>query len=63
MFGCCGISSRKGRMKLIFAECVRARAEASGYQVSARLMNAMYFGVPQSRERMIFIGVRGDLTA
>ena len=25
------------------------------------LMNAMYFAVPQSRERMIFIGVRKDL--
>jgi site-specific DNA-cytosine methylase len=24
-------------------------------------MNAMYFGVPQSRERMIFIGVREDV--
>ena len=35
--------------------------KASGYHVSARLMNAMYFGVPQSRERMIFIGVREDL--
>jgi hypothetical protein len=35
--------------------------KASGYRVSARLMNAMYFGVPQSRERMIFIGVREDL--
>jgi DNA (cytosine-5)-methyltransferase 1 len=35
--------------------------KGSGYKVSARLMNAMYFGVPQSRERMIFIGVREDL--
>jgi DNA (cytosine-5)-methyltransferase 1 len=29
--------------------------------VSARLLNAMYFHVPQSRQRMIFIGVREDL--
>jgi DNA (cytosine-5)-methyltransferase 1 len=35
--------------------------KASGYVVSARLLNAMWFGVPQSRERMIFIGVREDL--
>lgn len=50
----------KGKMKLIFAEVMR-ELKASGYQVSARLMNAMYFHVPQSRPRMIFIGVRNDL--
>ncbi len=47
----------KGKMKLIFAEITR-ELKTSGYRVSARLVNAMYFGVPQSRERMIFIGVR-----
>jgi DNA (cytosine-5)-methyltransferase 1 len=47
-------------MKLIFVEILR-ELKASGYTVSARLMNAMYYGVPQSRERMIFIGVRTDL--
>jgi DNA (cytosine-5)-methyltransferase 1 len=50
----------KGKMKLIFAEIMR-ELKSSGYHVSARLMNAMYFGVPQSRQRMIFIGVREDL--
>ena len=50
----------KGKMKLIFAEILQ-ELKASGYQVSARLMNAMYFNVPQSRQRMIFIGVRDDL--
>ncbi len=50
----------KGKMKLIFVEILR-ELKASGYHVEARLMNAMYFGVPQSRERMIFIGVREDL--
>lgn len=50
----------KGKMKLIFAEILR-ELKASGYQVSARLLNAKYFHVPQSRERMIFIGVRNDL--
>lgn len=52
----------KGKMKLIFAEILQ-ELKASGYKVSARLLNAMYFGVPQSRERMIFIGVRNDLPA
>lgn len=50
----------KGKMKLVFAEIMR-ELKASGYRVSARLMNAMYFNVPQSRQRMIFIGVRDDL--
>lgn len=50
----------KGKMKLIFAEILR-ELKSCGYRVSARLMNAMYFGVPQARQRMIFIGVREDL--
>lgn len=50
----------KGKMKLVFAEILQ-ELKASGYVVSARLLNAMYFNVPQSRERMIFIGVRDDL--
>lgn len=50
----------KGKMKLIFAEIMR-ELKASGYKVSCRLMNAMYFNVPQSRQRLIFIGVRDDL--
>jgi DNA (cytosine-5)-methyltransferase 1 len=50
----------KGKMKLIFAEIMR-ELKTSGYHVSAKLMNAMYFGVPQSRQRMIFVGVREEL--
>lgn len=50
----------KGKMKLIFVECLK-ELKASGYNVKARLLNAMYYDVPQSRERMIFIGVRNDL--
>jgi DNA (cytosine-5)-methyltransferase 1 len=50
----------KGKMKLVFADILR-ELKASGYRVSARLLNAMYFNVPQSRERMIFVGVRDDL--
>jgi DNA (cytosine-5)-methyltransferase 1 len=47
-------------MKLIFVEILK-ELKFSGYHVSARLMNAMYYGVPQSRQRMIFVGVREDL--
>lgn len=50
----------KGKMKLVFVEILK-ELKASGYRVSAKLLNAMYFHVPQSRERMIFIGVREDL--
>lgn len=49
----------KGKMKLIFADILR-ELKACGYKVKAVLMNAMYFGVPQSRQRMIFVGVRDD---
>lgn len=50
----------KGKMKLVFAECLR-ELKFSGYQVKARLLNSQYFQVPQSRQRMIFIGIRNDL--
>ena len=50
----------KGKMKLIFAEIMRT-LKGCGYDVSCRLMNAMYYNVPQSRERVIFIGIRKDL--
>jgi len=50
----------KGKMKLLFAEILK-ELKASGYKVSTKLLNAMYFGVPQSRQRLIFIGVRKDL--
>lgn len=32
-----------------------------GYNVKVKLMNAMWYEVPQSRERLFFIGVRNDL--
>lgn len=50
----------KGKMKLTFVEILRQLKE-SGYQVSARLLNTQYFNVPQTRERIIFIGTRNDL--
>lgn len=50
----------KGKMRLIFVEILR-ELKSCGYRVSARLLNAMCFGVPQSRQRLIVIGVRDDL--
>jgi DNA (cytosine-5)-methyltransferase 1 len=50
----------KGPMKSKFVEILKA-LRAAGYRVEARLVNAASLGVPQSRQRMIFIGVRNDL--
>lgn len=50
----------EGKMKLIFSEIMR-ELKASGYAVSARMLGAMWLGVPQMRERLIFVGVRSDL--
>lgn len=35
--------------------------EDSGYNVSYKLLNAVNFGVPQKRERVIIVGIRQDL--
>ena len=50
----------KGAMRVIFVECLK-ELKASGYRVRARLLNVAYFGVPQARKRVIFVGVREDL--
>lgn len=50
----------KGTAKGYFKLVLRALKEA-GYRVEARLLNASWLGVPQSRQRLIFIGVREDL--
>jgi DNA (cytosine-5)-methyltransferase 1 len=49
-----------GKAKAIFDEIYRI-FEDCGYNVSARIINAKYFGVAQNRPRLIFIGVRKDL--
>jgi len=50
----------KGGMKAVFAEALGALREA-GYAVRCWLLNAARYGVPQARERVIFIGAREDL--
>ena len=50
----------KGKMKLVFAEIMK-ELKVSDYQVKCQLMNTMYFNVPQSRQRLIFVGVDKNL--
>lgn len=50
----------KGAMKHTFLVMLKALREV-GYRVRAAVMNAQYFGVPQSRARVIVIGARQDL--
>lgn len=47
----------KGRMRGMFIEVTTA-LKSLGYEVRCKLMNAMWYGVPQSRERLIWIGIR-----
>lgn len=50
----------KGKAKGYFKE-ILAELRSCGYNVKAKLLNAKYYGVPQSRQRLIFIGVRNDI--
>jgi len=50
----------KGKMKGRFIEILKA-LKAINYNVKCKQMNAKYYNVPQSRERLIFIGIRRDL--
>lgn len=50
----------KGKYKGKFNEILKTLKD-TGYSVKVKLLNAMWYEVPQSRERLIFIGVRNDL--
>lgn len=52
----------KGTAKGVFLE-VLAAMKSAGYRVSARVLDAQWLGVPQVRQRVIFVGVREDLAA
>ena len=52
----------KGTAKGYFLEILAALKEC-GYTVSAKLLDAQWLGVPQMRQRVIFVGVRNDLVA
>jgi DNA (cytosine-5)-methyltransferase 1 len=50
----------KGTMKGLFKEYM-LKMKTLNYVVKCKLMNTKYYNVPQSRERLIWIGVRKDL--
>lgn len=50
----------KGKMRGRFIEIMQT-LKGMNYNVKCKQMNSMYYGVPQSRERLIFVGVRKDL--
>lgn len=50
----------KGKAKGYFLE-VLARLKAAGYRVRAQVLDAQWLGVPQARQRVIFVGAREDL--
>ena len=50
----------KGTALGYFKEFLREMKNC-GYNVKAKLLNAKWLGVPQSRERLIFVGVRNDI--
>ena len=50
----------KGKMKGLFKE-ILLTLKSLDYQVKVKLMNTKYYQVPQSRERLIYMGVRNDL--
>lgn len=49
-----------GKMKGMLIDMVKELRD-SGYQVNARLMDAAHYNTPQTRVRVIFLGVRNDL--
>jgi DNA (cytosine-5)-methyltransferase 1 len=50
----------KGTAKGYFLE-ILAALKASGYRVKCKVLDAQWLGVPQCRQRTIFVGVREDL--
>jgi DNA (cytosine-5)-methyltransferase 1 len=50
----------KGKAKGFFLEILK-ELKASGYRVTCRVLDAQWLGVPQTRQRTIFVGVREKL--
>ncbi len=51
-----------GKAKGYFLD-IKDRLRECGYKLAVRMVDAQWLGVPQHRERLIFVGVRNDLDA
>lgn len=56
-----GILSMRTRDKRLVKAIIQAEFESAGYNLCITILNAAEFGVPQSRQRVFFFGVRKDL--
>ena len=50
-----------GKFRMNVTDIIKDKFKDIGYKVDMKLLKASDFGVPQNRERVIFIGVRNDI--
>lgn len=50
-----------GKFRMKVTDIIKDKFKDIGYKVEMKLLKASDFGVPQNRERVIFIGVRNDI--
>lgn len=55
------LTSMKNSDGRLFIDCILESFSEAGYHVIRRDINACDYGVPQSRERVILIGIRNDI--
>jgi DNA (cytosine-5)-methyltransferase 1 len=56
-----GILSSRTKSGLKVINIIQKESESLGYNIDFKILNSAWFGVPQMRERVFFIGVRKDL--
>ena len=55
-----GLLTQKAPDGELFIDKIRLAFEEIGYTITYKILNAKNYGVPQARERLIILGVRGD---
>ena len=55
------MTSMKDKNGILFIDKIEKSFSEQGYSIVKRIVNAYEYGVPQSRERVILVGVRKDL--